>query len=78
VSTCPECFDDVGCTCKQDKRIAELEADAKMLDWLLDNATSRPGTACLYRLPNGDECPMFSREDILTRMRTEATGGGDK
>ena len=26
MSTCPECYDDMGCTCNERKRIAELEA----------------------------------------------------
>jgi len=31
MSTCPECYEDTGCTCKQDKRITELEAENKRL-----------------------------------------------
>ena len=31
MSTCPECFEDTGCTCAEVKRIAELEAENKRL-----------------------------------------------
>ena len=32
MSTCPECYEDVGCTCREEKRIAELEAELSFLN----------------------------------------------
>ena len=41
MSTCPECFEDMGCTCEERKRIAELEAENKRLRELLVRATNK-------------------------------------
>ena len=39
MSTCPECYEDVGCTCQENKRIAELEKENKTLKARLDVLT---------------------------------------
>ena len=38
MSTCPKCFEDMGCTCDERKCIAELEDENKRLRGLLEKA----------------------------------------
>ena len=68
MSTCERCFEDLGCTCKEEDRIAELEAKVKRLNKVINDAKCIALDAPELNMANYDEEQIQELNDAMIEL----------
>ena len=78
MSTCPECYDDIGCTCVEDRKIKELEAELAMINAEYrdcpESKLTKDAIVVKLRATEAENAKLREAVAVIRRMTEEYVG----